>query len=271
MVNNKQNGRKKGLSIDEKIQILVNHGDISSIKNRKKATDEEKFLASIKHSLKVAYKEGKLTARQIELLEEHGMTWKERVRGKKSLQILIEANVDIGEVGQAEENLTGEKGKLGRAKHYLRVLYNRGELSEDIIREAKEHGMVWDRVTRGEKALKYLIDSGKNIADIQIRGENLTEEERKLGEIKHYLKRLYREGKLSEDIVRQAEEHGMIWNERDKKGKRKNKSTLEELKREKEELEDKEERAKILLGEVERQAREEGASQDKDMLDGEER
>ncbi len=269
MVNkNRQNSGIKGLSIDKKIQILVNYGDISLIRKRKDCTEKEKLLVEIKNSLKRAYIEGKLTEEQIKLLEEHGMAWNKKIRGKKALEDLISSGVDIVSIKQKGKNLTEEERRLGEIKHYLKRLYREGELSEDIIRRAEEHGMVWDNSEiRGIKALNTLINSGLNIGRIKTKGKNLTEEERRLGEAKHYLKRLYKKGELSEDIIRKAEEHGMVWTER----KTKRKTRLETLKREKEELDDKEAKAKALLEEVERQAEEIENQQSKSVLDGEER
>ncbi len=341
MVNEKKkNSSRKGISIDEKIQILINHGDIRLIERKKGCTEEEMYLVEIKNSLKRAYIDGRLTEEQIKLLEAHGMVWNEKVKGRKSLNVLIEANAEGGETKQGKKDLTEEERKIRKAKHYLRVLYKKGKLSEDIIRQAEANGMIWDKKDRGEKALKDLIRSGLDIGSIRQRGKNLTEEERRLGEIKHYLKRLYREGELSEDIIRQAEEHGMVWNsskikgikalnvlvnsgfnigkiktrgknlteeerklgeakhylrrlyregelsediirkaeehgmvwkERNVKRKTKGKSRLETLKRKKKELDDKEEKAKELLEEVERQEGKERPQQGESVLDGEER
>lgn len=340
-----QSRNVKDLSTDEKIQILINHGDIRLIERKKCRTEEERYLIEIKDSLKRAYINGKLTKEQKKLLETQGIVWKENLKGRKSLKVLIEAKeeskktkqgkqelteqekrkirkakyylrllykkgelsediirqaeangmiwekknrgekaleelikagVNIGTIKQRGKGLTVEEKRLGEIKHYLKKLYKEGELSEDIIRRAEEHGMVWEASkNKGIKALNLLIDSGINIGKIKTRGKNLTEEERKLGEAKHYLRRLYREGKLSEDIIKQAEEYGMVWKERNvkrkTKTKTKSKSRLKDLKKEKKELEDKEEKAKALLKEVEKQERKESFKQEGNLLDGEER
>ena len=324
--------KRKGLSIEEKIQILLSHRNLGAIKiSRKNATDEERKLIEIIISLRRAYKEGKLTKEQIDVLEENGMQWKRQEAGRSMLDILIASGINIGDIRQNGENLTEEERKLGQAKHSLKVAYRKGLLSEDIIREAEANGMVWDEKEVGRSMLESLIASGKNLGDIQQRGKSLTEEEKRLGEIKHRLIVAYRKGKLSEEVIRQAEENGMVW-EREvgrsmldlliasgrsigdiqQKGKnmteeerklgqakhdlktayrkgvlsediireaeahgmvwreikaRRHGSSLSKLRRQKESLEAKEEKARKLLEEVQEQVRMQG----RDISDGEER
>ena len=325
----------KRLTIEEKIQILVSTRNIGKIKSKsgKNVSYIEKRLRKIKQSIKEAYRKGKLTKEQIELLEANGMVWEERKEpGRKSLDVLIASGRNLGEIRQNGRNLTPEerklasakhtlinlfnKGKLskeiieeaesygmvwnnkkpngrdsldvliasgrnlvdvkqrgkdltdeeiklGNAKHTLIVLYKKGLLSEEIIREAEEHGMVWGRKPLGRKELDLLIASGRNLAEIQQKGKNLTDEEKILGEAKHTLINYYREGKLSEEIIREAESHGMNWGRRIKRKKKKEKTdeeeeTLESLSAKKQELEAKEKKAEELLEEVERAIGEKG-------------
>ncbi len=324
--------KRKGLSIEEKIQILLSHRNLGAIKiSRKNATDEERKLIEIVISLRRAYKEGKLTKEQIDVLEENGMQWKRQEAGRSMLDILIASGINIGDIRQNGENLTEEERKLGQAKHSLKVAYRKGLLSEDIIREAEANGMVWDEKEVGRSMLESLIASGKNLGDIQQRGKSLTEEEKRLGEIKHRLIVAYRKGKLSEDVIRKAEANGMVWEKEagrsmldlliasgrsigdiQQKGKnlteeerklgqakhglkiayrkgvlsediireaeahgmvwreiksRRQGSSLNELRRQKESLEAKEEKARKLLEEVQEQVRMQG----RDISDGEER
>ena len=333
----KQNKRKERLSIDEKIQILLNHGNIGDIKiRRKNAGEEEKKLGEIVNSLRRAYKEGRLTQIQIKTLEENGMIWKRQEAGRSIIDLLIASGINIGDIKQNGKDLTEEERKLGQAKHSLKVAYRngllsdkiikeaeahgmiwnekqagidmlkvlvasginigdmqqkgkklteeekrlgdikhrlivayrKGKLSEDVIREAEAHGMVWSGQEVGRKALDILIASGINIGDIQQKGKNMTEEERKLGQAKHNLKIAYRKGMLSENVIREAEEHGMVW--REVKSRKKG-SSLEALRRQKEDLEIREEKAKELLRKIQEEVRKKEANQNKDTLDREER
>ena len=324
----------KKLTIEEKIQILVSTRNIGKIKSKsgKNISDVEKLLREIKCSIKVAYREGKLTKEQIELLEANGMVWEEHKQpGRKSLDVLIASGRNLGEIRQNGRNLspeerklasakhtlinlfnkgklskeiieeaesygmvwsnkkpigresldvliasgrnladvkqrgkdlTDEEIKLGNAKHTLIVLYKKGLLSEEIIREAEEHGMVWGRKPLGRKELDLLIASGRDLAKIQQKGKKLTEEEKRLGEAKHTLINYYREGRLLEEIISEAEQYGMTWGRRIKARKKQKtddgKDTLESLRAEKQELETKEKRAKELLEEVERAIEEKG-------------
>ena len=248
----------KRLTIEEKVQILVSVGNIGKIKQKvKDANDREKWLGEIKHSIKVAYGKGKLTKEQIELLETNGMVWEEHKQpGRKSLDVLIASGRNLGEIRQNGRNLSPEERKLASAKHTLIVLYRKGLLSKEIIREAEEHGMVWGRKPLGRKELDLLIASGRNLAKIQQKGKKLTDEEKILGEAKHTLINYYREGRLSEEIISEAEQYGMTWGRRIKRKKKKEKTdddkdTLESLRAEKQELEAREKRAKELLEEVE--------------------
>ena len=113
-----------------------------------------------------------------------------------------------------------------------------------------------------KKELDLLIASGRNLAKIQQKGKKLTEEEIILGKAKHTLINYYREGKLSEEIIREAESHGMNWGRRIKARKKEKTDergeTLESLRAEKQELEAREKKAKELLGEVERAIEEKG-------------
>ena len=204
--------KRKGLNIEEKIQILLNHGNIGAIKiNRKNATEEERKLIEILVSLRRAYKEGRLTKAQINVLEENGMIWKRQEAGRSILDFLIASGINIGDIRQNGENLTEEERKLGQAKHSLKVAYAKGLLSNEIIKQAEKYGMVWDERETGRTMLKSLISSGKNIGDIKQNGKNMTEEEKRLGEIKHRLMVAYRKGKLSDEVIREAEENGMVW------------------------------------------------------------
>lgn len=205
--------KRKRLTIEEKVQILVSVGNIEKIKqNKTGASDREKWLGEIKHSIKTAYREGKLTKEQIELLEANGMVWKEhRGPGRKILDYLIASGKNLGEIRQNGENLSPEERRLASAKHTFMNYYREGRLSEEIIREAEEHGMVWGRVPFGRKELDLLIASERNLGEIQQRGKDLTDEEIKLGNAKHSLIAAYRNGLLSEEIIREAEEYGMVW------------------------------------------------------------
>lgn len=338
MVNRKKKSkRSKGLSIDEKIQILLNHGNIGDIKivgnSVENEREEERKLGKIVNSLRRAYRKGKLTLSQIKILEENGMAWKRQEAGRSMLDILEASGINIGDIKQGGKDLTEEERRLGQAKHSLKVAYKkgllsdeiireaeehgmvwneletgrkmlvflmasdanignikqngrnqseeekrlgdvkhrlivayrRGRLSEDVIREAEAHGMVWGRLEVGRKMLDSLIASGRNIGDIKQNGKNMTEEERRLGSAKHSLKVAYWKGLLSEEIIREAEEHGMVW--REIKSRRKI-SGLNELRKQKEDLENKEEKAKALLEEVQEQVRRQ-EEQSKDALDRE--
>ena len=203
----------KRLTIEEKVQILVSVGNIGKIKQKvKDANDREKWLGEIKHSIKVAYREGKLTREQIELLEANGMVWKEhRGPGRRALDVLIASGRNLGEIRQNGTDLSMEERKLGSAKHSLVALYNKGELSKEIIEEAERYGMIWERKPVGREPLDILIASGRNLAVIRQKGNDLTDEERRLGNAKHSLIALYRKGLLSKEIIGEAEEHGMVW------------------------------------------------------------
>lgn len=265
----RENKRSKRLSIDEKIQILLSHGNIADIKivrdNQENTREEKIELGEIVSSLRREYKKGKLTKSQIKILEENGMVWKRQEAGRSMLDILIASGINIGDIKQGGKDLTEEERRLGQAKHNLKVAYRKGILSNEIIKEAENHGMVWNELETGRKMLDILIASGRNIGDIKQNGKNMTEEERRLGSAKHSLKMAYWKGLLSERIIKEAEEHGMIW--RETKSRRKI-SSLGKLRKQKEDLEAKEEKARALLEEVQEQARKQ-EEQSRDSLDRE--
>ena len=232
---------------------------------RQNGTDlsmEERKLGSAKHSLVALYNKGELSKEIIEEAERYGMIWERKPIGREPLDILIASGRNLAVIRQKGNDLTDEERRLGNAKHTLIVLYRKGLLSEKIIREAEEHGMVWGRKPLGRKELDLLIASGRNLAKIQQKGKKLTEEEIILGKAKHTLINYYRDGKLSEEIIREAESHGMVWGRRIKARKKQKTDergeTLESLRAEKQELEAREKKAKELLGEVERAIEEKG-------------
>lgn len=249
-------------ALDVLIASGRNLGEIRQ--NGRNLTPEERKLASAKHTLINLFNKGKLSKEIIEEAESYGMVWNnKKPNGRDSLDVLIASGRNLADVKQRGKDLTDEEIKLGNAKHTLIVLYKKGLLSEEIIREAEEHGMVWGRKPLGRKELDLLIASGRNLAEIQQKGKNLTDEEKILGEAKHTLINYYREGKLSEEIIREAESHGMNWGRRIKRKKKKEKTdeeeeTLESLSAKKQELEAKEKKAEELLEEVERAIGEKG-------------
>lgn len=246
--------------LDYLIASGKNLGEIKQ--NGESLSPEERRLASAKHSLINLFNNGKLSKEIIEEAEMYGMAWDRKPVGRETLDMLIASGRNLANIRQKGKDLTDEERKLGNAKHTLLTLYRKGLLSEEIIREAEKYGMIWGRKPLGRESLDLLISSGRNLGEIQQRGKDLTDEERILGEAKHTLINYYREGRLSEEIIREAEQYGMTWGRRIKARKKEKTDergeSLESLRAEKQKLEAKEKKAEELLEEVERAIGEKG-------------
>lgn len=172
--------------------------------------------------------------------------------GRESIEEKIEELILYGDISSIKENPsnpTEEEKRLSYIKTYVKRRYKEGKLTDSQIELLEEHGMIWQEKPKKvgiRNNVKILIEHG-DIENIQIYGKDLTEEERKLGEIKHSVKRAYRTGSLTKEEIELLEKHGMVWDEKRLIGRK-----LERAKRKKEESKNKLEKANKLLEQCKR-------------------
>ena len=219
------------ITLEEKIEYLINRGNIGSIKQRDE--DEEGNPVGVwKNQIKEANKEGKLSEVQQRRLEEAGMIWNERKskEEKMTLEEKIEYLISRGNIGSISRNMKDEEGNpIGRWKTEIKKANKAGKLSKEQKRGLEESGMIWNegkskeqRMTLEEK-IEYLINRG-NISSISQREKD--EKGNPIGRWKNEIKIAHKDGKLSGEQQRRLEEAGMIWEE---KGKRSKKRTGKEI------------------------------------------
>ena len=172
--------------------------------------------------------------------------------GRETIKEKIEILISYGDISTIKENPpnpTEEEKRLSYIKTYVKRRYKEGKLTESQIKSLEEHGMVWQEKPKKEgirNNVKILVEHG-NIGNIPIYGKNLTDKERKLGEIKHSVKRAYRMGSLTNEEIEILEKNGMVWDEKNLRGRK-----LEEAKRRKEKSKDKLSKANRLLEQCKR-------------------
>ena len=215
MVWNEGKSKEEKMTLEEKIEYLINRGNIGDIRTDEK--DEEGNPIGIwKSQIKTAHKDGKLSEEQQRRSEVAGMVWKER-EPQKTLEEKIEYLISRGNIGSISRNLIDEKGNpIGRWKSQIKIAYKAGKLSKEQKRGLEDAGMVWnegkskeEKMTLEEK-IEYLINRG-NIGDI--RTDEKDEEGNPIGIWKSRIKTAYKDGKLSEEKKRRLKKAGMVLNE----------------------------------------------------------
>ncbi len=211
------NEREQEKTIEEKIEYLINRGNIGSIRQRDK--DEEGNPIGIwKSQINTAHKDGRLSEEQQRRSEVAGMVWNEgkSKEEKMKLEEKIEYLISRGNIGSIRQKDKDEEGNpIGKWKNEIKEANKKGKLSEEQQRRLEKAGMIWNEREQEktlEEKIEYLIRRG-NIGSI--RQKDKDEEGNPIGKWKNKIKEAYKAGKLSKEQKRGLEEAGMIWNERE--------------------------------------------------------
>ena len=164
MLWNERKSKEEQMTLEEKIEYLINRGNIGSI-SRNTKDEEGNSIGQWKRDIKKEYKKGKLSEEQQRRLEEAGMIWNEgkTKEQQKTTEEKIEYLIKRGNIGSIKANEKDEKGNpIGQWKRDIKKEYKKGKLSEEQQRRLEEAGMIWN-----EKGKNGIITS-KEIAEASI-------------------------------------------------------------------------------------------------------
>ena len=178
---------------------------------------------------RIAYNNGELSPRQIEALENLGIVWdgmqnRHNLHFDKQIQILEQYASEHG--GTIRNAKTREIYYYNGEKFYLREMIYRLQtkyaetLTEKQVSRLNAIGMIWGGMRNHRiVVLKAYIDEVGPIKNIKITDRfEYDGYEEPIGSWMHGYRADYKMGKLSEELIKQLEDLGMVW--KAKRGKK---------------------------------------------------
>ena len=206
-------------------QYFLNHGNLY-ISNNYVTDDGEKLGIWISNQ-RVAYKKGKLSDKQILMLETIGMVWDKYDDYWNKMFLLAQEYYNVNNNLRISQHYVAKGENLGQWISDLRRKYKNGKLSSERIALLESIGMIWDATIdydlqwdkNFEAAQKYYKKNG----DLKVPFDYVTSDGINLGTWVLNNRKNYKNGKISSKRIILLESIGMIWNVKQ------NKSDIEDL------------------------------------------
>ena len=172
--------------------------------------------------LRKDYHKNLLSGDEIATLEAMGMVWKhDRMIGVREYykQFGSLSKVKVG--SNVSVQLAGKEINVANTLATLRAEYKNGKLSESEITELESMGMAWGKDVEFQHKLDILTDYYNKEGSVgQISSNDKYLYNGKMVEIgKHvnYLRRMWRDGNLSDDRIEMLDKLGMVWRVKNKR------------------------------------------------------
>ena len=172
--------------------------------------------------LRKDYHKNILSGDEIATLEAMGMVWKhDRMIGVREYykQFGSLSKVKVG--SNVSVQLAGKEINVANTLATLRAEYKNGKLSESEITELESMGMAWGKDVEFQHKLDILTDYYNKEGSVgQISSNDKYLYNGKMVEIgKHvnYLRRMWRDGNLSDDRIEMLDKLGMVWRVKNKR------------------------------------------------------
>ncbi|GMH85539.1 hypothetical protein TrST_g10508 [Triparma strigata] len=200
---------------EENFQSLVNYkkeeGDCLVQATFK--TVEGLTLGSWVSGQRVAYKNGKLSADRVEMLEEIGFVWDTlELAWEQNFQALVNYKKEEGDCLVPVGFKTVEGLNLGKWTSHQRNIYKNGKLSRDRVTMLEEVDFVWDPLeAEWERNFQSLVNYKEEERDCLVPWKFETVEGVTLGGWVGKQRGDKKKGLLSADRVTMLEEVGFVW------------------------------------------------------------
>ena len=206
-------------------KYYVKYGNLY-ISNNYVTDDGEKLGIWISNQ-RVAYKKGKLSDKQILMLETIGMVWDKYDDYWNKMFLLAQEYYNVNNNLRISQHYVAKGENLGQWISDLRRKYKNGKLSSERIALLESIGMIWDATIdydlqwdkNFEAAQKYYKKNG----DLKVPFDYVTSDGINLGTWVLNNRKNYKNGKISSKRIILLESIGMIWNVKQ------NKSDIEDL------------------------------------------
>ena len=206
-------------------KYYVKYGNLY-ISNNYVTDDGEKLGIWISNQ-RVAYKKGKLSDKQILMLETIGMVWDKYDDYWNKMFLLAQEYYNVNNNLRISQHYVAKGENLGQWVSDLRRKYKNGKLSSERIALLESIGMIWDATIdydlqwdkNFEAAQKYYKKNG----DLKVPFDYVTSDGINLGTWVLNNRKNYKNGKISSKRIILLESIGMIWNVKQ------NKSDIEDL------------------------------------------
>lgn len=196
------------------------HGTIKDIKTDEMFIENNEIVSIgyMVSMLRQAFKLGRLSRDEIDLLNKLGMTWEKRVPDF-DIRILPLVNYakqhgSIADIKRGDKYvLEGRDIDIGNMIYTLRIMYKKGELSETQISKLNNLGIVWE--VQSYKTIEVLMAYFNQYGTLsKIKKDekfNFNGNEINIGYIISSYRYKYNKGLLTVEEVEQLENMGMKW------------------------------------------------------------
>ncbi len=192
-------------------EYFEKHGDLSI--NAKYTADSGEKIGVWISGQRYMYRQGKLTAEQIDALERIGMKWQRyRDRWETGIAYAEEYFEENGSLDAAADYVTDDGFALGRWLASQRRKYKAEKLSADCIERLSKLGFVWNAAGAAwETGFADLARYSAKCGSANPSAELVTETGFALGAWAANQKTAYRTGKLSRERIERLENIGFVW------------------------------------------------------------
>ena len=190
-------------------KYYVKYGNLY-ISNNYVTDDGEKLGIWISNQ-RVAYKKGKLSDKQILMLETIGMVWDKYDDYWNKMFLLAQEYYNVNNNLRISQHYVAKGENLGQWISHQRVAYKKGKLSDKQILMLETIGMVWDKYDDYWNKMFLLAQEYYNVNNNLRISQHYVAKGENLGQWVSDLRRKYKNGKLSSERIALLESIGMIW------------------------------------------------------------
>ncbi len=182
-------------------------------------TDDGFNLAAWQRSVRIKYRNNKLSQDKVKRFEEIGFLWEPRAKAsndsfEKGFQAtLLYMKEHNGNPNAGRQYKTGAGFRLGNWQDYIRKRYRLGKISEERIQKLTDIGFIWGlNDVAFERNLRATLNyKKKNNGNPNALRKYVTPEGLKLGAWQFYMRTRYKQNKLPDFQLSRLEEIGFAW------------------------------------------------------------